>query len=604
MGNYPPSYPPPAGPPYGVDPRFQRQAIRDQARMQRDLIRAQRDMYRAQTRGLRRSSIVGPLVVIAIGVLFLLVQIGRVPATFFWSWYGRWWPFLLIGIGVIRLAEWAFDQAAQRSHSASTPRPRRVLGAGVITLLILLAGTGIVFSAMRNHTEDFFGHGFSINPDNIDEFMGDKHESDQTISRSCPDGSTVSIDNPRGDISISGTSDDGQIHVAAHKELYTRTDADADRKAQQFSPRVDSSGNSVTVMMPSIEGARADLTITVPGTTTLSVNANRGDVRIISMKSAISVTANHGDIDLSAIHGAISGHINNGDSSFTARSVTGPISIEGRGKDMSLSDLSGPVAMSGEFFGTTHLEHVRGPIRFHTSRTDLQLARLEGEVEISTNADLSADQVAGPVILNTRDRNITFERVSGDLAVTNRNGSVDLTVAPPMGNVTVENRNGTVNVTLPSEAGFVVQADTSNGNVESEFSLPGRGGENHPSVSGTVNQGGPLVRISTSEGDVSLKKGSIAPLPAPPPPPAKLTLLPPDARDSIRGAQEQARGAAKEAAEQLKAAQEQLRSANRDAAQTQREAQRVLAQAQREVERVSREAGKADKGEASKDQKQ
>ena len=552
-------------------------------------------MYRAQMRGLRRSSIVGPLLVIAVGVVFLLMQIGRIPPGVLWSWYGRWWPLLLIGIGVIRLAEWAVDQAALRNADPVAMRPRRVLGGGVIFLLVVLASTGLVFSAVRNHGDVMFGHGFSINQDNLDEFLGDKHESDQTLAQACPENASVSIENPRGDVSVSGTSDDGQIHISAHKEIFTRSDSEAESKARQLSPRIDANGSSLSVMMPPMEGGRADLTVTLPASAALTVNANRGDVRLRSFKAAVAVTANHGDVDLVGISGPVSGHINNGDSSFTAHAVTGSISIEGRGKDLTLSDMSGPVAMSGEFFGTTHLEHIRGPIRFHTSRTDFQLARLDGEVEISPNADLSADQVAGPVTLNTRNRNITLERVSGDLAVTNHNGSVDLTMAPPVGNVTVENRNGSVNVTMPNDAGFVVQADTQNGDLENEFSLPNGGGENHPSVSGTVNKGGPLLRVSTSQGDISLKKGSIAPLPPLPPMPPKLTALPADATESVRQANEQARAATRQAGEQMKAAQEQVRDANRGAAEAQRDAQRKLAEAQKEVQRANKEAQDAAK---------
>ncbi len=465
-----------------------------------------------------------------------------------------------------------------------------MLGGGVVLLLVLLGGTGLLLSAIHNHGQDLFGHGFNINQDNLDEFLGDKHESDQSITHACPDNATISIENPRGDVAISGTSDDGQIHVSAHKEVYTRTDSDADGKAQQLSPRIDGSGNSLTVTVPSVEGARADLTVTVPASTALTVNANRGDVRVNSLKASVSVTANHGDVDVSAITGPVSGRINNGDSSFAAHSITGPIAIEGRGKDLTFTDMTGPLTMTGEFFGTTHLEHIRGPIHFHTSRTDFQLARLDGEVEISPNADLSADQVGGPVTLNTRNRNITMERVSGDLAVTNRNGSVDLTVAPPIGNLSVENRNGSVTVTLPNEAGFVVQAETTNGEVENEFSLPSGGGENHPTMSGTVNQGGPLLRITTSQGDISLKKGSIAPLPPLPPLPPRLSSVPSSSQDEARRTTEQAREAARQAAEQLKAAQEQVRDANRGAAEAQREAQRKVAEAQREVQRATRQA--------------
>ncbi len=596
MANYPPPpYPPNPGPPYAVDPRYQRQVLREQARMQRDMFRAQRDLQRAQMRGLRRTSIVGPLLVIAVGVIFLLVQIGRLPRMLLWEWYGHWWPVLLIAIGVIRLGEWGFDQATQRDLPASAPRSRRVLGGGVVTLLILLAGTGLVFSAVRNHSNEFFDHGFSINPDNIDEFLGDKHESDQTISHPCPENSAVSVQNPRGDVTVVGTSDDGQLHVTAHKEVFTRSDSEAESRAQQLSPRIDGSGTSLVVTMPAVEGGRADLTVTVPASAALTVNANRGDVRVSSLKAPLSVTANHGDVELNGIHGPVSGHINNGDSSFSAHTITGPLSIEGHGKDLTFSDMSGPLSMSGEFFGTTHLERVSGPVRFHTSRTDFQLARLEGEIEISPNADLSANQMAGPVTLNTRNRNITLERVTGDLAVTNHNGSVDLTLAPPLGNVTVENRNGSVNVTVPNDAGFVIQAETANGEVENEFSLPSGGSENHPTISGTVNKGGPLLRVNTSQGDISLKKGSIAPLPPLPPLPPKLTLLPEGGNEGTRRAAEGRTEAARRAAEQLKAAEDQVRSANRDAAGAQKEAQRKLAEAQRELDRAAQQSNDAAK---------
>ena len=72
MASYPPPpYPPPPGPPYGGDWKYQRRILKEQARAQRDIARAQRDAYRYQARSLRRSSILGPLLLITIGILFL-----------------------------------------------------------------------------------------------------------------------------------------------------------------------------------------------------------------------------------------------------------------------------------------------------------------------------------------------------------------------------------------------------------------------------------------------------------------------------------------------------------------------------------------------------
>jgi Domain of unknown function (DUF5668) len=539
MGNYPPPYPPPpppAGPPYGNDWKYQRRAMKEQARMQRDAFKAQRDAYRYQTRSMRRSSILGPILVITIGIVFLLVQTGRMNSHYVWDWYARFWPVLLVGAGIIMLLEWAFDQYTQTD--AAHPVYRRRVGGGVFTLLLLLGLTGLIFSGMRHGGHSNLFNGLNLNQDNLDEFMGDKHESDQTLMQSFPANGTLSVDNPRGDVTISGTSDDNQIHVNVHKQVYTRTDSEADNKAQQLSPKLNTNGSTVTITVPAIDGARADLSITIPATTTTTISANHGDVQVNSLKAPVNVTANHGDIELSAITGPITTRINNSDSSFSAHAITGSLTIEGHGRDTTLSDLSGPVTMSGDFFGTTHFEHIRGPIKFHTSRTDFQLARLDGEIEISNNSDLSASEAVGPLTLTTLNRNITLERIAGDISVTNRNGSVDLTSAPPFGNITIENRNGSVDLTLPEKAPFFsYQLDATNGDIDSEFpeiKIP-EGGLQRKTVSGTVGKGGPLIRITTSQGDVSLKKASVMPLPPTPPPPPPLSIKSADGSSVIIG---------------------------------------------------------------------
>jgi DUF4097 and DUF4098 domain-containing protein YvlB len=524
MANYPPPYPPPpppAGPPYGNDWRYQRRIMKEQARMQRDMLRAQRDAYRYQMRAGRRTSILGPLLMIAVGIIFLLIQTGKISARYFWEWYGHWWPMLLIVAGIIVLLEWAFDQYF---HSGDAIPRRRSIGGGVFFLLLVFGLAGIVLSGFR-HNRDFFGHTMNIDQDNLDEFWGDKHESEQALAQALPAGSAILIDNPRGDVSVNGTSDDNQVHIAVHKEVFTRSDSEADNKAQQLSPKLTTEGNTLSITVPSIEAGRADLTITVPPAAATTVSANRGDVRVSSIKAPVNVTANHGDVSITAITGPVNSHINNHSSSFSAHSVTGDVAVAGHARDLTFSDINGPVSADGEFFGTTHVEHVRGSIRFHTSRTDLRLARLDGEAEITPSADLNADQVQGPLTLATRNRNITLDRVSGDISVTNRNGAVELTGAPPLGNITVENRNGSVTLTMPEQAGFTVQAETTNGDAENDFGLNVEGGDsNRKTIGGTVGKGGPLVRISTTQGDVSVKKASIAPIPPVPPPPPPISI--------------------------------------------------------------------------------
>jgi DUF4097 and DUF4098 domain-containing protein YvlB len=530
------------------------------------MLRAQREAYRYQARSLRRSSILGPLVLITVGIVFLLVQTGQLQGYRLWEWYGRFWPFLLVGAGVVMLLEWAYDQRVQ--SDPTQPRYRRRVGGGVFTVLVVLAFAGVVLSGVRSGGRTKLFNGLNINQDNWDEFMGDKHESDQTLAQAFPAGATLLVNNPRGDVTISGTSDDNQIHVAVHKEVYTRSDSEADSKAQRLNPNIDVSGNNVTLNVPGMDGARADLTITLPATAPATVNANHGDVKITALKAPVTITANHGDIELSAITGDITTRINNSGSNLSAHSVTGALNVEGRSHDTTISDLNGPLSMRGEFFGDAHFERIRGPVKFHTSRTDFQLGRLDGQIDISSSAALSTSEAVGPLTLTTHSRNITLDRVAGDVSVTNRNGSVDVTSAPPLSNVTVENRNGSVSVTVPEQSNFTYQFDATNGDIESDFPQVKSSEQDNRknTVSGMIGKGGPLLRVTTSQGDVSLKKASIMPLPPTPPMPPKLTALPPDARQAIEDANRAAREATATANQAVKEAQKEAAAAAKEAA--------------------------------------
>ncbi|MEO6801641.1 MAG: DUF4097 family beta strand repeat-containing protein [Granulicella sp.] len=507
MSGYPPPYPPP-GPPYGPpnpqDLKYQRRILRDQ--------------YRYQRRALRRRSIVGPILVVLIGVIFLLIQTGHVGRGSFWMWYGQWWPLLLVAVGVIVLIEWAIDQ--RRTPNPQLPYARRSLGGGVVFLVVLFALAGPVSRGIQNGHR-FFSHGLPFGPDNFDELFGNKHESDESLSQAFPSDAVLNVDNPHGDVIIAGTSSDNQLHIDVHRQVYSRSDADAESKARELTPHISSTGRLVSVTLPPLNGAIADLTITLPSAASVTVTANHGDIRLNSLNAPVTVTANHGDIDLSSIKGAVVAHINNGGSSLSANNITGTLSIEGHGQDLAVSNIDGTLNLSGDFYGATHLERITGAIKYHTSRTDFQLARLDGEMEISPDADLSIDKAVGPVVLTTRNRNITFDRVSGDVSISNRNGSVDLTSAPPLGNVTVQNRNGSVSLTLPDKSAFTVSAETSGGDMENDFNLASQQDSNRKTLNGTVGKGGSLIRINTSQGDVSVRKASIAPLPAAPPrPPA------------------------------------------------------------------------------------
>ena len=529
MASYPP---PPPNQPFGFDSKQQarmaREQLKAQLRAQKAAFRAQRDLYRYQTRAAllsnRRSSILGPIIILTAGVLILLIRLGRISLGSFTDWYGRWWPLFLVGAGVLLVAEWAFDQLPRPE---GTPYVRRGIGGGAIFLLILLALTGASINHFRTFN-DGFAQNFSLDPDTFNEFFGEKHEMSEPLTAAFPAGSALVVDNPHGNITIAGKSDDNQLHITVNKRIFSQSDSDADSKAQQISPHISQSGNTVSVNVPSLNGATADLDITVPDLGETTVNANHGDIAISGMHAPITVTANHGDIELNSITGAVSAHINHRDSSFTAHHITGAVALRGNANDVTITDVSGQVSLEGDFYGDTHFERLQGPTSFHTSRTQLNLARLDGEVNISPHSDLTASRVTGPTILKTRSRNITLDSVAGDVDVTNSDGSVDLTGFPPLGNVNIENKNGEINLSVPTHSNFTLDAETKGGEISNNLNLTSSNSNNRASVNGSVGHGGPHVNLHTTHLDINIREKDIAPPPVPtiPPVPQPKPVLP------------------------------------------------------------------------------
>jgi DUF4097 and DUF4098 domain-containing protein YvlB len=522
MSSYPPPPPPGQYPPVydRTTMRAQRQILRAQARAQQAQQRALRYQLRAQRRSYRRGSVVGPLIILGIGILFLLAEIGRISWGQSLEWYSRWWPAVLIAAGFVLLLEWFLDQ--QRGTETGHVR---VLGGGVVFLLILLVLTGLASRtaeyglAWRDHT---FGNGYH----KLDYLLGDRHDADSLVTSPLAKATTLVIMNPHGDVTVTGSSSDDQVHVNVHTQTYAWKDSDVERKTKDLQPTFSSDGGVLKLNINSVEGGEADLTITVPHAASLTVQADHGDVNVSEMGAPVTISANHGDVDVSGIDGSVNLHMNDDDGSVTLHSIHGGASVEGHSGDIDISDVTGDLTLQGDFFGSTNLEHINGPIHFTTTRTQFSAARLDDQFNVDKDS-LDASELLGPVILKTENKNITLDRIQGSADVSNRNGSVELTHAPPLGPISIQNQHGSVDLGLPAGVGFTLNAQTRNGDMENDFDLSPVGDNDVHTLRGRIGGGGPTVTITTTDGDVTVRKSSVAPLPPAPPASPRITLSPP-----------------------------------------------------------------------------
>ena len=515
MSSVPPNMPPGGGapPPYPpYDPRTQYRVYREQ---QRAAWRAQRDAWRAQREaakagyigayGPRVPSVVGPIILVGIGVVALLVVTGHIAASDFWGWYGHWWPLLLIAAGLALLGEWALDLRRE------VPVRR---GGSFVGILILLAFLGFGAAGWNNWWGPFRAQFGDNGDDFFNSFGLPEHDNEQQLLNSqIPANAAVEIQNPRGDISI--TAGDGpNIEVQAHQVAYASSDSEAKKIFDAEAAHVTVSGNAVLVKSESSNSGRLNLTVTVPKSAKVMVNAGRGDVTAAGLGAGINVTAAHGDVHLSSIAGSVQMHFSNGKHDFSAHQVDGDLTADGDCNDLTLSEIHGKITQNGEILGEVHMENVQGPVHLHTSVSDLEVAALPGDLTLNSD-DLRVNEAKGQVRVVTHSKDVDLSQIYGDSYVEDRDGRISVEPAGAYG-VQAKNSKGDVEVTLPPNASASVNARTHNGDIVSDYPMPSSEGDNK-TASFQVGSGGSKIVLDAENGDVRIKKGSAFPT-APPAP--------------------------------------------------------------------------------------
>ncbi len=126
-------------------------------------------------------------------------------------------------------------------------------------------------------------------------------------------------------------------------------------------------------------------------------------------------------------------------------------------------------------------------IRDHNSKTDIR--------DISSAVDL-----------NTHNGEVRVANLSGPLELTMHNGSANVEFASFRASSRVETHNSSVELTLPRDSRFDLRSSTHHGRVRSDFPIAMRGlGRWNGAVEGSVNGGGPVLRLSSHNGDFRLR---------------------------------------------------------------------------------------------------
>src|SRR5258708_35363939 len=153
-------------------------------------------------------SFAGPIVLIVIGLFCLFGNLGMIEWYRIWSWFGNYWPALLILWGVIKVIEY------QNANRAGVP-PRGI-GAGGVLLVIVLVFMGLTARETSRVNWQEFRDRMHIEGDV--PWWGHTYDYTDNLQQAFPAGESLRVNNERGAINVT-TSNDNNIHLTIHKRV-------------------------------------------------------------------------------------------------------------------------------------------------------------------------------------------------------------------------------------------------------------------------------------------------------------------------------------------------------------------------------------------------
>ncbi|UCH83237.1 MAG: DUF4097 family beta strand repeat protein [Candidatus Latescibacterota bacterium] len=208
--------------------------------------------------------------------------------------------------------------------------------------------------------------------------------------------------------------------------------------------------------------------VSIPKQIAIDIRTEDGDVRIGEIKGDARVITEDGDLDLAGIHG-------------------GTIEIDSEDGDIDAESLTADDVTISTEDGDVDIDVIQSEgLRVSSSDGDIKLAKIDGGVTFVETSDGDIEFAVSGTRLKVRcsDGDLTATLLSGiEADIKTSDGDVDLYI--PKGTAAdIDLRGGSVSVRDVSVKGSVTDE----------------------TIQGSINEGGPLIRVRTDDGSIRIRE--------------------------------------------------------------------------------------------------
>ncbi|MCW5977530.1 MAG: DUF4097 family beta strand repeat protein [Bryobacteraceae bacterium] len=464
---------------------------------------------------MRPRSLIGPILLILIGAAFLVRNIW--PEIPLLSLLSDYWPFLLIGWGLLRLMEvvfWALQ---------SKPLPRAGISGAEWALAIVICIVGGGSEAVRDRWPRVQIGGRGV------EVFGQPWDFEVNATHPLGDARRIVVENPRGNVRVTGGGD-GEVRIGGRTTVRAFRKEDAVRAHRDSPLEVVADGDRLVIRNKQNRRKgpwriTSDLEINVPKQVSVEGRGEFGDFDIVNVSGDVDVQSDNAAVRMADIGGRVQVKLNRSDV-VRAVNVGGGVKLDSRaGEDVELAGIRGPVVVSGSYSGSLLLRELAGSLVFDSPRTEFRAGAVPGEVRVNLS-QLTGVNVIGPIKVKTRSRDVDLADFTEKLDLELERGRLDLRPGrTPLAKMDLAVKSADVQLMLPESAAFGLLLQVEKGSLVNEYgaALTQESRDDRQVLKGPPGRD-PTIRLRADRGTVTVAKaGAVvaeAPLaPHPPIPP-------------------------------------------------------------------------------------
>jgi DUF4097 and DUF4098 domain-containing protein YvlB len=449
----------------------------------------------------QRGSIVGPLILITIGILFLMRT--ALPSFSLYDFFSAYWPYLFILWGALQIVEITVRAAR------GVPIPANGISAGGWFLVLMIAVVGFAMFEVRGQ------HGWwrRVSFDQSMDWFGEPHDYG-VAEQSKEVGGTprIVVETFRGSVKVVG-ADTNTVKLTGRKTVRAMKDSDAARANTETPVELITQGNTVIIRCnqqktSSKVRVTTDLELAVPRGSTFQAAGDAGDFDVTGLDGDVNISSDNAGVRVQDIAGNVSVNTRRGDV-IRCTNIKGSVDLKGRSSDVQLEKIAGQVTINGAYSGTLTLRALAKPLHLDNFHTTILVQKVNGQITMDRGS-FSAQDIVGPAQLSTHATDVEIAGFTDTLQVRVDKG--DISLRPARGALfpmTVRTGSGNIDLALPETAKFDLVASTDRGEIANDFGAPlklepsGRGAR----LVGVVGSG-PSLSLTTDRGTITIRKGT------------------------------------------------------------------------------------------------